>query len=68
MPKATIEFNLPEEKAEHELCNNAGKMYSIIYDLYTYLRTDTKHGKANHTEVYDYLFEIMNEYKFDLFE
>lgn len=33
MPKAILEFNLPEEQAEFDTASNAGKMQSILWDL-----------------------------------
>ena len=42
--KATLEFNLPEEKHEHELAINAATMYCAICDLDNHLRNLIKHG------------------------
>jgi len=32
VPKATIQFDLPEEEREHRLCVNAGKLASACWD------------------------------------
>jgi len=31
--KAIIEFNLPEDRDEYEMANNAGKMYLALWDI-----------------------------------
>jgi hypothetical protein len=43
MPKVTIEFNTIDEQHELELCINASKWYSIVWDYSQYLRTRLKH-------------------------
>lgn len=48
MPKAIIEFNLPEENDDYELAVNASKMYCILWDLrQNVFRPARKHGYSN---------------------
>jgi len=44
MPKAKIEFNLPEEKEEFNLWNNAGEYCSALWKIDQECRTLVKHG------------------------
>jgi len=74
MPKVTIEYNLPEEQSEFEEVNNAGKYYSVLWDLNQFLRNKTKYADDSVTKealdamymVYDEFWKIMNEHKLDL--
>jgi len=34
MPKATIEFNLPEESREYKTTMNASEMYCALWNIY----------------------------------
>jgi hypothetical protein len=47
MPKVTIEFNTIEEQHELELCINASKWYSIVWDYSEYLRTKIKYDELS---------------------
>ena len=42
--KATLEFDLPDDKAELELATIAGQMYSTIDQVDALLRNQLKHG------------------------
>jgi predicted nucleotidyltransferase len=44
VPKATLTFNLPEERYEHEVAINGHKWKSIVYELSILLRNKLKHG------------------------
>jgi hypothetical protein len=44
MPKAILEFNLPEEQSEFETTTNAEKYYSILWELDQYLRNSIKYA------------------------
>lgn len=68
MPKATITFNLPDEKEEYKLAMSAGKLHCALYDLYTWLRADTKYGEGKYEEVYTKFWEILRENDVDLFD
>jgi hypothetical protein len=47
MPKVTIEFNTIDEQHELELCINASKWYSIVWDYSEYLRTKIKYDELS---------------------
>ena len=47
MPKVTIEFNTIDEQHELELCINASKWYSIVWDYSQYLRNRLKHDELS---------------------
>jgi len=42
--KATLEFNLPEEREEFEMTNKAVDYYSQLHEIDEYLRSLLKHG------------------------
>ena len=44
MPKATLEFNLPEEEAEHQIAVNAAKYRYALSSLDTRFRNMSKYG------------------------
>jgi hypothetical protein len=48
--KATLEFNLPEDNTEYELANNANKMYSVLWEMEQWLRSNIKHAPDNMSE------------------
>lgn len=45
MPKVILKFNLPEEKPEFEVVNNAGEYYSNLWDIDNYLRSVLKYDQ-----------------------
>ena len=67
MAKVTIEFNSIEEQQELELCINASKWYSIVWDYSEYLRTKIKYGELSDDaykaieEVREKLHELLND-------
>lgn len=63
--KAIIEFNLPEENQEFELTSKALKMYSTLWDLDLWLRSEIKYKDKELDEVRDKLRELMNENRID---
>lgn len=58
MPKAILEFNLPEEQEEFKLASNAIKMSADIHNFYNYLRNKHKHGdyKGKERELIDEIY------------
>ena len=46
MPKATLEYQLPEEQGEFDLANNADKYYLALWEVYVYLRNQSKYYDA----------------------
>jgi hypothetical protein len=67
MPKVTIEFNSIDEQHELELCINASKWYSIVWDYSEYLRTKIKYDELSDDaykaieEVREKLHELLND-------
>lgn len=41
--KATLEFNLPEDKDDFELATKGGNWYSVVWDMDQWLRSQYKH-------------------------
>ena len=63
--KATLEFNLPEDNQEFELATKALKMYSTLWDLDLWLRTEIKYKDKELDEVRDKLRELMSDNRID---
>ena len=42
--KAILEFNLPEDQTEYQMVNDASKMFSVIWDMKQWLRTQVKYA------------------------
>lgn len=53
MPKVTIVFNLPEERDEYELQMKASNLHGALWDMYQFLRSDSKHGEGKYAEFYE---------------
>jgi hypothetical protein len=74
MPKATIQYNLPEEQSEFDLANNASKYYSVLWDLDQYLRNFVKYPSDREdpiltdtmAKVRGELWKLMNEHNLNL--
>ena len=70
MPKAILEFNLPEENEEFLTAQNGGKYHSVIWNLDQYLRSIHKYSSDSYDEkaleevqkIRDKLHELLNEY------
>lgn len=74
MPKAILEFNLPEENAEHELAINGGTYRRILDEVLASLRTDIKYRSEELPEeameyaikMREFIFDLADEYKIEL--
>lgn len=57
--KATLEFNLPEDQSEYDLCNKAFDMRLALNDMRNYLRSKVKYEEmpAEKWEVCDEIFQ-----------
>ena len=42
--KAILEFNLPEDQTEYQMVNDTSKMFSVIWDMKQWLRSQTKYA------------------------
>ena len=68
--KATLEFNLPEDRDDFELATKGSKWYGVVWDMDHWLRQqykympDSEYSKDKYdayVETRDKLREIMNE-------
>ena len=60
--KATLEFNLPEDKEEFDFATNAVNYYSALCEFDQWLRSEYKYnGNEAMVEVREKLNEIINE-------
>lgn len=50
MPKAILEFSLPEEQEEYEITRKAHNLYSVITDLNNYFRQIIKYNEPKNKE------------------
>ena len=74
MPEAILKFNLPEEQSEFDITSNAGKYYSVLWDLDQYLRNFIKYPSDREdpiltdtmAKVRDELWRLMKEHNLDL--
>jgi hypothetical protein len=74
MPEAILKFNLPEEQSEFEDTVNAGKYYSVLWDLDQFLRNKTKYATDDVTKeeinacyaLRDELWRLLGEHNLDL--
>ena len=68
--KAVLIFNLPEDNQEFELASKALKMYSTLWDLDLWLRSEIKYKDKELDEVREKLRELMadNRIDFDMCE
>ena len=78
MPKAILEFNLPEEREEYETTCKAGAMHCILWELdMTYLRSALKYESSSdpklaellktHPEITVSVLEAVREQLYELF-
>jgi hypothetical protein len=74
MPKVTVEYDLPEEQSEFNDFNNAGKYYSVLWDIDQYMRDKVKYASDDTPELYkeaiqmvrNELWKLMKEHNLDL--
>ncbi len=72
--KATLEFNLPEDQEEYDLCNKAYIMHNVIWEMKQWLRSQTKYAADDISDntinaLYkcaDRLNELINEYNLEI--
>lgn len=66
MPKAVIEYNLPEEAEEFKVAIAAYTNYSILLDIQEYVRKLSKYDEREtlpKDEVIEALRELLSEYE-----
>jgi len=74
MPKAILEFDLPEENAEWEKALRAGRSERALHDIYKYLKSTTKHPPEDmpadvyraYEDVYSKFWEILRDNEVDI--
>lgn len=65
--KAIIEFNLPEEQAEHYCAIKGADMLNVLWELKTELRSMLKYGELTDQQyeivdkIQDFLFSSLND-------
>tara|TARA_R110000803_G_scaffold77614_1_gene142475 strand:- start:1 stop:228 length:228 start_codon:yes stop_codon:yes gene_type:complete len=72
--KAILEFNLPEDRVDFELASEGSKMYSVIWEMDQWLRTQTKYAPDSMSEekykafdeCREQLHEFLNEHYINL--
>lgn len=70
MPKATLEFNLPDEELEFRCAARGSEYRSLLWDIVSECRNRAKHGEPNTTwdEVYDMVLDLCRDANFDAFD
>lgn len=61
MPKAILEFNLPEERDEFKLATNGTNYFCILWDIEQYLRSELKHNDKLTIDQIEILDEIRDK-------
>lgn len=61
MPIITLKFKLPEEQGEYDCVLNASNYYGALWDLYQFLRADSKHGEGKWADVYEEFWVILKK-------
>ena len=70
--KATLEFNLPEDREEHLRAVNSLELYLSLWDIDQYVREKMKYGNLEedkyeiYEEIRNQLYEIMDQYNVKL--
>jgi hypothetical protein len=65
--KATLEFNLPEDQAEHYCAIKGADMLNVLWELKTELRSMLKYGELPDKQyeivekIQDYLIHSLND-------
>ena len=61
MPKAILEFNLPEEQYEFESAHNGSKFRCVLSELDTFLRNKIKYEDLTGKDSYEELCKTREE-------
>lgn len=64
--KITMEFNLPEDKDDYDLHNNASNMFCILVELDSFLRSKLKYEELNNDQYTS--FEIARNHLYALLD
>ena len=72
MPKATFEFNLPEDQHEYEIMSQAQKTQSFLWEFSQQLRSwykyhnDFKDGNDALNKIRDEFYRLLNEHEVNI--
>ena len=61
MPKAILEFNLPEEQNEFEVATNATKYYIVLHNIDRILRNKIKYANDDVSDDYINAFQTIRD-------
>ena len=65
--KATLEFDLPEDRESFDNCNNADRLYAALDEIREYLRGQSKYdGTDDIDKIYDKFYEIIGSNNIEL--
>tara|TARA_R110002096_G_scaffold312525_1_gene506875 strand:- start:515 stop:742 length:228 start_codon:yes stop_codon:yes gene_type:complete len=72
--KATLEFNLPDDEREFKIATQSNEMYSVLWNMDQWLRTQTKYAPDSMSEekykafdeCREQLHEFLNEHYINL--
>lgn len=59
--KAVLEFNLPEDRHEHQRAIHSMEAFSVMHDIDQHLRSVVKHGEGKYESVEDLAINIRNQ-------
>ena len=66
--KAIIEFELPEDRDEYEMANNASKMYLALWDIKQLFRSKLKYNSDGLNDEQLTQWEIMQDEFFEILD
>ena len=72
MPKATFEFDLPEEEREYEIASQANRIHSFLWDFSQQLRSwqkyhhDFKNANDAIDKIREELYRLLNEHQINI--
>ena len=59
--KAILEFNLPEDRHEHQRAIHSMEAFSVMHDIDQHLRSVVKHGEGKYESVEDLAINLRNQ-------
>ncbi len=59
--KAILEFNLPEDRHEHQRAMHSMEAFSVMHDIDQHLRSVVKHGEGRYESVEALAVNIRNQ-------
>lgn len=71
MPKAILEFNLPDEQSTYFQSINGTKFHAILWEITHQFRTKWKYNEKRDCtwdEVWELLWDVYKDYNFDPYD